>query len=75
MHCHRNSRVTNVLNALSVKTRVGSRMFFSGSAARISNTLFKSARVLTVVGRANVVTGALFAAYDIGSIAYCTSKK
>ena len=69
------SSVTNVLNALSVKTRVGSRLFFSGSAARISNTLFRSARVLTVVGRANVITGALFAAYDAGSIAYCTYKK
>lgn len=31
----RSSFVTNVLNALSVKTRVGSRLFFSGSAADV----------------------------------------
>jgi RHS repeat-associated protein len=69
------SRVTNVLNALSVKTRVGARAFFTGRAARVSSALFRSARIAMVLGRANVVTGALFALYDGGSIAYCTYKK
>lgn len=69
------SSVTNVLNALSVKTRIGSRAFFSGNIAKTSNLLFKSARVATVLGRANVITGAAFAVYDAASIGYCAYKK
>lgn len=69
------SPTTNVMNAISHKTRIGAGINIPGQYGRMAGRVFGSARLLTVLGRANMITGAAFALYDAGSIAYCTYNK
>jgi RHS repeat-associated protein len=68
------SPFTNVLNYISHKTRIGARWVFRGRIAKYTYKLFRSARIVTVLGRANVFIGGALAIRDAIAIKRCMSK-